>query len=92
MARGIGVNVIEPGGALREATTGRVRLEQGADGARLVGWAMEEPSMPGEAPEIAIQGAGLGLRSFGTEPAVAGDAMPEGAHAFAWPLPFAAMP
>ena len=83
------MNVIEHADTLREATSGRVRLEQGASGARLVGWAMAEPSMPGEAPEIAIQGGGLGLRSFGTEPAVPDDAMPKGAHAFAWPLPAA---
>ncbi len=83
------MNAIELAGTLREPTSGRVRLEQGADGARLAGWAMEEPSMPGEAPEIAIQGAGLGLRSLATEPGARDDAMPEGAHGFAWPVPAA---
>ncbi|MES2711345.1 MAG: hypothetical protein V4653_07160, partial [Pseudomonadota bacterium] len=86
------MTVIETAGALRGATSGRVWLEQGEAGARLLGWAMAEPTLPGEAPEITVQAAGLGLRSFGTEPPAAGTSggmTPDGAHPFAWPLPSA---
>ncbi|MBR0654344.1 glycosyltransferase family 2 protein [Plastoroseomonas arctica] len=82
------MNVIDPVAANQGDITGRVRLEQSEDGARLTGWALGEADVPGEPPEIAIQVPGLGLRTLAAWPlAPDAEALPDGACGFTWHLP-----
>jgi GT2 family glycosyltransferase len=81
------MTVVDPVAALI-AGSGRARLETEGGGARLTGCVMSEARAPHEAPEVAIQVPGLGLRTLVAWAAAADDAAQiDGGYSFVWQLP-----